>query len=80
MKKIAIIIALVAASLTAATAKTMQQANAADSYASAYRGKGIDAMANASNSDVYAYGEYVGSDPDLNIRSSLMRDPLLKDR
>ena len=69
MKKIAIIVALAAASLSAATAKTMRQPNAADSYASsADRGQGTDAMANASRSDVYAYGEYVGSDPDLNIR------------
>lgn len=81
MKKIAIIVLLVATSLSAATAKTMHQPKYSSSYApSAYRGQGTEAMARASSPDVYSYGEYIGTDPDLNIRSGLMRDPILKDR
>ena len=81
MQKLALAILLAAASLSTATAKTMHHPKVADSYASsAYRGQGTEAMARASSPDVYSYGEYMGTDPDLNIRSGLMRDPILKDR
>ncbi len=78
MKKFAIIIMFAVASTSAATAKTMHHARSATGYSSvAYRGQGTDAMARASSPDVYSYGEYLGTDPDLNIRSGLLRDPLL---
>ncbi|MBS0532432.1 MAG: hypothetical protein JSR72_00105 [Proteobacteria bacterium] len=81
MQKFAIAILLAAASFSTATAKTMHQPKVADSYASsAYRGQGTEAMARASSPDVYSYGEYLGTDPDLNIRAGLLRDPLLKIR